>query len=350
VTTDTARALLYRHGLPEDIIDGALCLHAQELAAVQRRDAAVWGVDTAAGKHILAAADLIDPAKGAAAPAGPVPATDRSAVLLWAADRYETILASQAAEHSSDPRYYTGVRDVILGLRRLAGDADPAAVLPAPTDRAVVRAEALREAAAAIEQEQAREEATEWAQYGELDHETEIAGGAVRASAALLRRMAGEAQQDEEPERGCAHCGGDHDWDDCEEYTALVAREAQQDPTQDGEALCVCGHGTDAHDATYSDPQCAVCPEDGERSWRHPFTPTAPARSGQPDTDEDDELLHVGWWCWRGDNHGHLATTPCRSDNVPIHVPAEWADDMRAVLQRIEDGDEPDTDPEADPS
>ncbi|MBD9721926.1 ParB N-terminal domain-containing protein [Streptomyces caniscabiei] len=28
-----------------------------------------------------------------------------------------------------------------------------------------------------------------------------------------------------EPESGCAHCGGPHDWDDCEAYTALVAAE-----------------------------------------------------------------------------------------------------------------------------
>lgn len=55
---------------------------------------------------------------------------------------------------------------------------------------------------------------------------------------------------------------------------------------------------------------------------------------------DNPELVHVGWWCWRGDNHGHLATTACRSDNVPIHVPAEWADEMRAVIQRIEDGDD----------
>lgn len=35
-----------------------------------------------------------------------------------------------------------------------------------------------------------------------------------------------------------------------------------------------------------------------------------------------------------------LAATPCRSDNVPLHAPADWADEMRAVIQRIEDGDE----------
>src|SRR3546814_1698915 len=48
---------------------------------------------------------------------------------------------------------------------------------------------------------QAREEATEWAQYGELDPETEVQGGAVRASAGLLRRLAGETA-DSEPEAG----------------------------------------------------------------------------------------------------------------------------------------------------
>jgi hypothetical protein len=54
------------------------------------------------------------------------PPVDRAAVLRWAADRYEAILASAAAEHSSDPRYYTGVRDVVLGLRRLADETQPA--------------------------------------------------------------------------------------------------------------------------------------------------------------------------------------------------------------------------------
>ncbi|GAA1431748.1 hypothetical protein GCM10009601_51360 [Streptomyces thermospinosisporus] len=55
---------------------------------------------------------------------------------------------------------------------------------------------------------------------------------------------------------------------------------------------------------------------------------------------ETPPLVHVGWWCWRGGNHGHLAAMACRSDNVPIHVPAEWEDDMRAVIQRLEDEDD----------
>jgi hypothetical protein len=70
--------------------------------------------------------------------------------------------------------------------------------------------------------------------------------------------------------------------------------------------------------------------------------PIAPAAvSAAPEqTDNETPLVHVGWWCWRGDKQGHLATMACRSDNVPIHVPAEWADEMRAVIQRIEDGDD----------
>lgn len=84
--SESARHLLDRHGLPEDVVDGALCLHAQELAAVQRREAAVWGVDTAAGKHILGAADLIDPTRAAAVPVPPSAGIDRRAQLLDALD------------------------------------------------------------------------------------------------------------------------------------------------------------------------------------------------------------------------------------------------------------------------
>jgi hypothetical protein len=62
-TQETARQLLHRYGVPEDVIDGALCLYAQELAAAQRKDAEIWGVDTAAGIHRMAAADLIDPTR-----------------------------------------------------------------------------------------------------------------------------------------------------------------------------------------------------------------------------------------------------------------------------------------------
>lgn len=75
--------------------------------------------------------------------------------------------------------------------------------------------------------------------------------------------------------------------------------------------------------------------------WSDDAVGAVPHQDTTPAAEPDNELLeHVGWWCWRGDNHGHLATTACRSDNVPIHVPADWADEMRAVIQRIEDGDD----------
>lgn len=83
-----------------------------------------------------------------------------------------------------------------------------------------------------------------------------------------------------------------------------------------------------------------TCPVDGctgpdsERHWEPLITmgTVLPAPT-------DEELVHVGWWCWRGGPPGHLATQACKSDNVPIHVPAEWADDMRRVIQQIEDGE-----------
>lgn len=55
-------------------------------------------------------------------------------------------------------------------------------------------------------------------------------------------------------------------------------------------------------------------------------------------------LVQVGWWCWRGDDHGHLVDIPCRSDNVPLHVPAEWATEMRALIQHLTDAHEPGAD------
>jgi hypothetical protein len=130
------------------------------------------------------------------------------------------------------------------------------AVLPAPTDRAA----ALREAADALGR---MDYDTDSNDYG-YDTYRDAWNGGVMDAAALLRRLAGEAQQDE----------------------------------------------------------------------------------GEP----EEPLVHVGWWCWRGDNHGHLATMPCRSDNVPIHVPAEWADEMRAVIQRIEDGDDEEVEARQDPT
>lgn len=127
---ESARALLWRHGLPEDVIDGALCLHAQELAAVQRREAAVWGVDTAAGKRILGAADLIDPTSAAA------PAVS-SVVGQTTRDRIADVAKPFFMNFSDEEAAKVNAGELADAL---------AAVLPPPADRAAV----LREEAALI--------------------------------------------------------------------------------------------------------------------------------------------------------------------------------------------------------
>jgi hypothetical protein len=67
MTTDpqpeTALALLYRHGLPEDVIDGALCLHAQELAALQRTRMDELDLVGQKARIVGRIIDLIDPTK-----------------------------------------------------------------------------------------------------------------------------------------------------------------------------------------------------------------------------------------------------------------------------------------------
>ena len=52
---------------------------------------------------------------------------------------------------------------------------------------------------------------------------------------------------------------------------------------------------------------------------------------------DSPELVQVGWYCWRCEG---LVEQPCRSDNVPVSVPAEWAGDMEAEIRRH--GEEPD--------
>ena len=72
-TPETARSLLWRHGLPEDVIDGALALHAQELAGKIRayRDHTRGAVQ--ATKVMDFAASLIDPTAEAPTTTKPEP-------------------------------------------------------------------------------------------------------------------------------------------------------------------------------------------------------------------------------------------------------------------------------------
>lgn len=110
-------------------------------------------------------------------PADQTALRDRIAAALYERERPPRDPA-WADAYAMDREVFEAMADAVL------------AALPEPIDRTAV----LLEAAGLIEAEQAREEATEWAQYGELDHETEVGGGYVRETAALLRRMAAEEQ------------------------------------------------------------------------------------------------------------------------------------------------------------
>jgi hypothetical protein len=52
---------------------------------------------------------------------------------------------------------------------------------------------------------------------------------------------------------------------------------------------------------------------------------------------DNSGLVQVGWYCWRCEG---LVERPCRSDNVPVSVPADWARDMETEIRRL--SEEPD--------
>ncbi len=137
-TTETARALLYWHGLPEDVIDGALCLHAQELAArIRTTDLPDWfGSLDSFDNGCQWAADLIDPTvpDGLAGTANAVPAavsvsaaappTDRGAdaetVRRLLAQRQEMAEERYAWQERGD-RAEARVRELEAGAALLTG-------------------------------------------------------------------------------------------------------------------------------------------------------------------------------------------------------------------------------------
>ncbi|MFF3151851.1 hypothetical protein [Streptomyces sp. NPDC057910] len=58
-----------------------------------------------------------------------------------------------------------------------------------------------------------------------------------------------------------------------------------------------------------------------------------------PPTSDDgaNNLVQVGWYCR---SRQAVTTQSCCSDNVPIHVPAEWAGEMAAeIARRVDDAD-----------
>lgn len=179
-TPPSARQLLFDHGLPEDVIDGVLCLHAQELAATIRshpgaipyrpqldEDGGFWW-DL---RDRDAAADLIDPTRTApAAVSVPPPAPQ-------AADRRARYAAAIAegfrafdADTTSDAYLDAELLDAVVAV----ADAEEAVT------RAVDRAAVLNRAA-------------------DFFHGLSLTGTAVTAREVEteLRRLADEAQQPE---------------------------------------------------------------------------------------------------------------------------------------------------------
>lgn len=151
-TPETARALLWRHGLPEDVIDGALCLHAQELAAAIRAE-----TETLKAHGVLEpwkyrpcrdAANQIDPTCNvddpAVLPAAPVPPTthatdrvdlrDRIAAALLARIKRATV--SKAQPHDAFTSLLAAneydLADAVLAVL-------PAVPVPPTTHAAVLR-------------------------------------------------------------------------------------------------------------------------------------------------------------------------------------------------------------------
>ncbi|XQE88102.1 hypothetical protein ACN24M_24515 [Streptomyces microflavus] len=97
---------------------------------------------------------------------------DRAAILTEVATQYEQLLTDIGADTAQDPRYWTGVQHVTLGLRRLAGEA------PASTPLAT-RFEAL---------------AAEWEQRGEYG-DSSITDRARELRAVLAGEAAAGVQQ-----------------------------------------------------------------------------------------------------------------------------------------------------------
>ncbi|MFE1192892.1 hypothetical protein ACFW6E_08835 [Streptomyces olivaceoviridis] len=209
---ETARALLYRHGLPEDVIDGVLCLHAQELAAVQRLRMDELDLTGQKARAVGCIIDLIDPTKGAVASAVVSPPTSRAELR----DRVRRVLCERDGKgylwgtDMLEPDEYGDVADSVLAVlgeqtdqaadvehwQRMynAEHARHVAVVGAlVTDRVAVRTETLREAETAL-REQASRLTGEFNDSDILHEDGPAATVATwKRAADLLRRLAVEA-------------------------------------------------------------------------------------------------------------------------------------------------------------
>ncbi len=67
---------------------------------------------------------------------------------------------------------------------------------------------------------------------------------------------------------------------------------------------------------------------DADEAWAWPMDRTT------------ERLAVVGWWCDRGGENGHFVVKPERTGNVPILVPVEVADEVRALLLTYSDDED----------
>ncbi|KND45324.1 hypothetical protein [Streptomyces stelliscabiei] len=179
-TPESARALLDRHGLPEDVIDGVLCLHAQELAALQRLRMDELDLTGQKARFVGRIVDLIDPTRTAAVPVAAPPTTEQTALR----DCIRRALCEAAGfgfawgTDMLEPDEYGEVADAVL------------AVLPAPADRAAeARVRALHQ---------------EYAFGGDPQvycaHCNQISGGWIPWPCPTVQALAAEAPHAETPD------------------------------------------------------------------------------------------------------------------------------------------------------
>src|SRR5690606_622955 len=133
MTTETAYELLHRHGLPEDVIDGALALHAQQLADLQRLRMDELDLTGQKARIVGRIVDLIDPTKTAAVSSAVVaPPTDQTALR----DRIAEALM-RWTERGNSPQYAAMRRPETVQANAYSRADAVLAVLPT-TDRAAV--------------------------------------------------------------------------------------------------------------------------------------------------------------------------------------------------------------------
>jgi hypothetical protein len=191
------------------------------------------------------------------ASAAVVPAADRAALKTRIAAAVQPLLMDALPKPIAAVRA-DEVADAVLS------------VLPAPADRAAVLAEVLAALDAGLsdffQQWPDEPKNSPWV-LGWKD-----ATEAVRRLAAVpaVGVAADTTLGDPEPESGCAHCGGPHDWADCEAYTALAAAEpgpvVPAQPGNDTKTRCTCADAGDcfAPAGHYTDCPRAETPQPKE--------------------------------------------------------------------------------------